>query len=642
MKNQATMRFVTLGLLFLVAVSLAAGPAEGRIRFHARKDRALKDFEVPPLTHGDLGELASEVSALRDEIRNELLAKGKKGRKIDHHEHMVACGYILNELSEISSLLESTRPGAAGREDLGGRYLRAMRVLYSVEADRVEQTKNGILDKIGSPLVMGVRVTGSPLVIRIPYRDPDETVGGARAQVESPGLYDETGRKVSQEDLAGMTHRQVSRFELSPRSRVFNSFSKLEGPARFKALEKFIAGLVRRYDPDLADFDIERARRVFFFKSVKGTATSPKILVEDSWGLPWKMKWGDEVHTENFMARFYMALGAKYSDLKYYLPFRGAPVVLDRPDKDGKGENGGILYLHQLEKALLESRFKFHLERYVPEEGLVMDSRGRPLGHGTVDEEFCARYGIKKKHIGAWYVFFKEASMTFYAPSLKRVGPAPFSQLGAEENRAARGSVVFNCFFNNKDCKDDNNNLGLVYNPQIDNFDRVVEYQHDLGCSLGGLQTSGDLNTFGWDFIARFPGFLGFKMRTLYYPDAWKAATFADALWMARKIADVPPEVYKWALAESGWPSFCQKLAYEKLMSRRNEMIDTFGLQAEGYRKTAVDRNLDMEVHLPDGTIDFPVRNGAISTPDRSRLVAEEEKLHHPEGLHKVVPRGRD
>ncbi|PKK89090.1 MAG: hypothetical protein CVV64_15800 [Candidatus Wallbacteria bacterium HGW-Wallbacteria-1] len=637
-------------LVFTFILPVIIPPQAIHAKLYARKDRGLSDFKVPPLQVEAVRNLITEIGEIRETIRAELEARGKKGKKIDHHEHIVACDYLASELEVVARDL-SIRKKGSNIEEISGRYIRALRVLYSLKAEIKDVERANLLEKAKSPLVMGLRVLGSPLVIRIPKDDPDDAIGNAKAHLESSGLYDADGRQVDPDQIGSMTHRQVSKLELGPKSRVFNSFSRLQGATRWAALEKFIQGLVRQYDRKYSDFDLTKARRCWFFSKVKGSATSPKILVEDSWGLPWKLKWGDEVHTETFMARFYVAMGAKYSDLKYYMAPSSAPVILDKISepgdgkgnlKDSKGDDEAVSYLYQLQEVLLNSRFSFHLQRYVPQQGLILDSAGRPLGHGIVDENFCEKYEIRKKYIGRWYVFFKEASMTFYSPTLKRVGPAPFSELGAETNRAARGSVVFNCFFNNKDCKDDNNNLGLIFNPKTGIYDCVVEYQHDLGCTMGGLQTSGDINTFDWDFIARFPGFLGFKMRTLYYPNAWKVATFADAIWMARKIADVPVNVYKWALSETGWPQFYQRLVLEKLMSRRNEMIKVFGLDKEGYVREKVDDDLTVKVRLSNGKTDKPVKNGKIASPKDSVLVAIEEESHHPEGLHKVVPRSRD
>lgn len=611
-------------------------------KFYTRKDRAIKDFDVPLLTDQNIEQILTDTN----NIKRALIAEGS-----NHDDaEVISCNYISERLSGIKRNLKNASTKQA--RELGGSYLYTMRVLYSLKAGLVEQQRSGLLEKIKSPLIMGIRIMGSPFIIRIPKENPDNKVGRLKADNEAHGLWESKEKRVDRNLIENMTHREVSKLENGHNSRIFNSFSKLSGIKRYLALESTIQKMTRAYAPEYKDFSIKEAKKVFFFKKVKTTATSPKINVKDKWGLKWKLKWGDEVHTEPFMTRLYVIMGAKYSDLKYYIPKDESILVLQRADKNSDNSNNSdnskkekkdkISFLYQLKQALVDSRYNFHVMRYIVPEGLVYDQNKRALGHGPLTVDDCKRLKISRKNRGKYYLRFKECSASFYSPVVKRIGPASFSDLGAQINRTARGSVLFNCMFNNKDCKDDNNRLAIIYNPRTDAYDRVVEYQHDLGCTLGNLKTSGNINAYKWDFITKFPGHLGFKLRALYYPNAWKMATFADAMWMARKITDIPINAIKWCLKESGWPSYSQALLFEKIMSRRNELIDVFSLDEEGYQKLPVNKRLTIETVDINGNKDYPVKNGKISSPDDSSIVKKDEAEFHPEGLYEVIPRSKD
>jgi len=187
--------------------------------------------------------------------------------------------------------------------------------------------------------------------------------------------------------------------------------------------------------------------------------------------------------------------------------------------------------------------------------------------------------------------------------------------------------------------KDDNARVGLVYNLKTRQFDRTVEFQSDLGCTLGGLKPSGELNSFEPSFVRTRLGTINFVMRPLYVPRAWKDCSWADARWMALRIAKLSRADLERCFAESGWPSFAQKVAVERLISRRNELIQPFRLDLDGIKTLPCEPDFTLRV-TRGGETHLPVLKGKINGD--SAIVRELEASTHPEGLATVISRKND
>ncbi|HNY12970.1 MAG TPA: hypothetical protein PKK26_15390, partial [Candidatus Wallbacteria bacterium] len=458
------------------------------------------------------------------------------------------------------------------------------------------------------------------------------------AKLEALFLFDEWKKSVSTEKIAGMTHRDVSRLEPLEESNVYrltNTFS----PNTYMAFEKEIEDMVKTCPGGNPDFSFEKAKKCFVFDHFLTSGSHPKISSEDRYGFKWKIKFGEEMHTELFATRLYMILGGRYADLKYYIPSGTVPLVLEPPAKQGEDPKA-VSYFYQLVEAFAPAQSKskalqFHIADWILPQNIIKDDQGRILGNGIVDEAFIKKYGLKKKYLGAYYVYFIESTMSFTPPVVKKLGAAAFSGLGANQSRAARGSIIFNLFLSSLDAKDDNCQMSLLYNPQTQKFDRPIEYQSDLGCVMGSPLSAGEINSYDWEWLVPLPGFIGFNVKIMYYPGAWKSATFADAMWMARKIAAIDVKTFEWAAAESHWEPFVQALVVEKIKSRRNQMVKFFGLDREGVAMMPVDRNLTITMPGPAAILDSPVQYGVIVSPQASLTVKNAEEKH-PEGIFNI------
>lgn len=521
--------------------------------------------------------------------------------------------------------------GRAGDADATA-FTRLQRVHYSVLA-------NLDLGKVESKIKRKIRFTtsvlGGPLILNVPQcYGPEDRIGARNAKKEASRLFKQGGKSaVSLEELANMTPVEISRLEPD---HDHPAIRPVAPGSHFQSFLDEMVSLIRKQSPKLDRFDPSYACRVLFFDDVDTDATSPKLGTKDRYGLKWKLKWGDEVHTDVAMSRLYMDLGGTCSDLKFYSGPGESILILDPPSKDGPG---AVHAFHELSARLLESRFQFHADRYLLSGPVLKDRQGRVLGSGRVDEKMIERESLDSKYLGAYFVTFKECQLSLYNPAIKRLGGSPLSRLGAVEDRVARSSLIFNCWVKHKDMKDDNSRVAYLFNPKTGAFDHHVEYQSDLGNVLGSRTSAGELNSFEPSFVTWQATTINFTMNPLYIPRSWTACTWADARWMALRIARLTRKDYERVFAESGWPVFCQKAAIERLISRRNELIHPFRLDLDGIEPLACDPTFTFEAKTKKGR-DFPVKNGKISKD--SALVRELEETVHPEGLVDVLSRKKD
>ncbi len=484
-------------------------------------------------------------------------------------------------------------------------------------------------------LKMANNVVGGAASMDVPKcSDPARALGETAAAKEAARLFRPgSSTPVTRSELAAMSALEVSR--LQPIA-DHPALTGKEPGNHFAAFEKEQVALIRASSPKLAKFDLTYARRILFYDELKGEATSPKITAKDRYGQTWKVKWGDEVHTDVACSRLAIDLGAVFADLKFYSGPGETLLILDPVTKT---KEGSCRTWAELSQALLTSKFEFHADRYLLDGQLVKGGNGQLVGHGTVDQAMIDRESLDPKYLGAAWVKFKECQLSLYNPAIKRLGGAALSTAGAVEDRVARGSIVFNAWIKNKDMKDDNSRVGLVLDPKTGKYDRMVEFQSDLGCTLGGLKPSGELNSFEASFVRSLVGTVGFAMKPLYVPSSWKACTWADARWMALRIARLTRADLERAFNDCGWPSFAQRVAVEKLIARRNELIAPFRLDLDGVQPLPCDPVFTMQVNDAQGK-DYPVLEGVINA--NSRAVRALEAQVHPEGLANVISRKND
>ncbi len=613
-----------------MAVAVMLAPVNQAGQANAAQDAVYK-YQTLAYSEAHVGTFRSTIISEQSMVMAELSKKyADKPEKIEKHPATVGYQTIASGIEE---LMADMAKGSAPEAELAHRFMRLQRLHYSLLADRAQGVMEPALKR---RLKMLKNVLGKSMALNVPaVADPQVPAGARAAGYEAARLY-RPGEKqaISAADLANMSAVEISR--LQPAA-DHPALSGKEPGDNYAAFLDELTQLIRLCEPKLAKFNFQYARGVVYYDELKQDATSPKIRVKDRYGLTWGLKWGDEVHTDVALTRLAIDLGASYADPKFYSGPGETILVLDPP---GKNKEDAVKSFAQLAANLLASKFQFHAERYLlSDKELVKDANGQILGHGIVDAAMLERESIDKKYLGAPYVLFKECQLSFFNPAVKRFGGSALSNVGAVQDRVTRSSIVFNAWIKNKDMKDDNSRAALLFNPQTGKFDRMVEFQSDLGCTLGSLKPSGEINSFESSFVKNVAAGIGFSMPVLYIPESWKACSWADARWMALRIAKLSRADLERCFGDSGWPLFVQRIAVEKLIARRNELIAPFRLDLDGVKPLPCEPRMTLTIRH-DGREYQPVVNGVIDAD--CPLVQRLETGIHAEGLASVISRKND
>ncbi len=483
---------------------------------------------------------------------------------------------------------------------------------------------------------------------------------------------------LTSKELRKLTYLEVSELDLSPNHPGFynNEFMRQKRDT-WKELENWtqqsLANQLMKKNPQLADvYTLKQARQILFLTKIKESSTAPKLNAKDSFGMKWKVKFGNEVATEGVANRLYMKIGAKFTDLVYHTAPGELVLVLERPDK--KGSCTHINSIKLLRRCFKKSIFKFEIKHHIYKSGV--------LNKNNIDQVLTnlSPYALKKYQkknlLGRTYVTFHEALVEYKSNKiLTRGGPTAGSMLGARRDRAARGLFIFNMWIWNMDAKDANNR-GVILKDWDGKKNVYVDFMHDLGASLGKPSQPGNINQLktGKKWLNPRGKRLIFRQFLLYRPKAWKDATFSDGRWMAKRMALIrAPEIEK-IVKESGLPDFAQKALVYKLLKRRQRISQFFGVteyldQKEvpllnisySFRTPKERQDLALKYDLPlklierslnkrgllrssgaSSYIDKVVIKGQISDCKDSLLVNLLEKSHFPMGLARRQRRRKD
>ena len=459
----------------------------------------------------------------------------------------------------------------------------------------------------------------NPLNVWVPFPNTsiNEPIGEIRVNREAAFLV-RPGQTQTLErgELATLSWKEIANLEVSESHPAWYSRATLArigatASERWRHLESL---LEKKISEELeTEFSIAKARRIMFFDKIKTSATSPKVDAEDAFGMDWKVKWGDEIQTEVIANRLYITLGGKITDLVYAngpgidgVPDRdddGVIMILPKEDaeKRQEAEGKGQCYptsAEELSRCLLSSDYRYNLAPNVFSSGVVdaaffdRELRGKLPFHKKTEAQW------RRKIEGSAYVTFRESMLELQPGNAAlRAGAPALSSTAALEDRVARGLVLFNMWIANRDVKDANNKGYLLNLPNGTSFNAVtgdardvyLEAQHDMGCSLGSLFAAGEINSLlGANFIRTCGAgrFICFHEGLLYLPDAWKAATFSDLVYMAERIVGITRTDLNWIAGETNWPKFMVEAVVEKLEERRNGIIEKLGASNLGLSGT--------------------------------------------------------
>jgi hypothetical protein len=591
-------------------------------------------------------------------------------------------------------------------------YITALRIVYAVETQFVEPAPF----TIKSLLEIGKRfVTSLP---NVREKEVHEVIGEKQAKREAVFLYDAKKKRfLNKEEVSTLTHDQISNLDVSPDHPAWhtesylqahkNTWGKMEKWAneqQAKALKKKIFKAHKKAaETEGAEFNEEelsyeeysmhKARKVLFLSNIKTSATSAKVNTKDAYGQTWKLKWGNEVQAEPVGNRLAMKLGAKFADMVYANKPGKEGVVLVLESKDKKGSCDHLNTYALFKQCLLESTYNFLVEPYVLEKGVLtssnIDSMLKYLPKSTI-KKFS-----KEELLGREYITFRESSVEFKSDEiLSRAGAVAGSFLGAEDDRSYRGNLVFAAWIWNIDQKDLNTKAVIAKDFPVDGENKYLEFTHDFGASFGIPGKSMHVNTldYGRDFmtvggitnlikyspllrLVVIPGSKRIYIRQLmlFRPKAWEKTTFADGLWMAKKIVKMSKRDIAEVTTHTLWPDYMQAAFVQKLVLRRNTIAKVFKIEhllpvdekeiediSFGYdlsspaERAKVANRYKLDLALLEKTlleskaykkgkyIDHLVTKNQVVSCEKSVITNLLEKKWHPSGLERRQTRAGD
>ncbi len=555
------MRDLGRGAVLLVLI-LSSYPARAALTEIEHFDRELEAHGVSE-EYSDAG-----LEALIEMVRSDVAALRTRAQAAhgDDREELEAMAVAVNGALEKFATIAASGDASAK----ASAFPAVKSMLYSLRSELQGQRKGGKLSDVFGVL--------GNLSLKVPYLSPEERsrpLTEAEAKLEAANLQDPATSKAYRDpaQLAGLTSEQVSRLDVRSDSYLWYTRGELQRlkarhETAWKALEERVESrMARALD---APYKVDRARRVLVFERIRKTASSPKIDARDLYGREWKVKWGEEVQTAALANHLYVELGGKYADLVYANKGGSRDLVLvlqGRGHGDAEDPCKQIATLDQLKSCLLRSTYHFDVSAHVVGHGVITEK--------LLEEEPFASLAVKKKSlVGREFVTFNESQVSLEPETagFQELGAGPMSSGGALDDRVKRGLALLSYWIQNKDVKDENNR-GIIDPPAT-----YVEYMHDMGASLGDLKISGNPNLLktGDDYVRRRGDKVKFTANVLYLPKAFDHVTYADAVWMARKIVDLPLQDILAAVAATRWPDFQQQVVATRLVARRNAISRVF------------------------------------------------------------------
>jgi hypothetical protein len=219
------------------------------------------------------------------------------------------------------------------------------------------------------------------------------------------------------------------------------------------------------------------------------------------------------------------------------------------------------------------------------------------------------------------------------------LGSWDFGQLGHENLRELRGAGLLAAWLSWFDSRPENTKLRVLRDG-----DEVV-LQHfftDLGGGFGAeaswISPKGeDPQRFNWSFtqpeIFRGRGRMTTPFRIEHFKPVVPTAAFAemtedDARWMARLIGQLTENQIRATLVASGYDNATARLYFEKLVSRRDQMIRNLKLESEIalFRPSGQDHGFSYDPAI-DGAFEARLSNGSIVSARTSSAIISHGKL---------------
>ncbi len=372
-------------------------------------------------------------------------------------------------------------------------------------------------------------------------------------QFEAENLVKENGEYYNQIELQNLKKEGEDLSLLNPSSQ--NSFwtslsiESINLDKNFYHFQKIYEG-VQIYFPE----------GEVFYKKIRKTQSKPKIEVTkviNGKKLKFKLKIGSEMHSGPTSEALFAAIGYSTDPEKYVRNIKvnlGNKVTIDEFKSDWNS------YYNS-----------YDVNLYIKEEG--------------IDEK------------GNSYIIFKEGVYEYKSKKLFRAGPWAWGKNGVMDDRAARAILIFNMWVSNLDLKESENNK-LVLKENKNGGHDFYYLQHDMGFAFG-KRFREKPGAYPWELVQKKgPHSIKMNYHNFQKNSGFKEVTYFDGKWMTRLIARLSRKQISDAVKLGGWPEGIEQLLIEKLIARRNQLVEAFDLEEE-FSLLEFDRYLTTD----DGTV---------------------------------------
>lgn len=282
--------------------------------------------------------------------------------------------------------------------------------------------------------------------------------------------------------------------------------------------------------------------KTFWFQEVKASDTKPKINVyyrdADGKKVKFKLKFGSEINSDPTASALTMALGYPADLVRHVKDVR---VILGKKRTISDLTREWESY-YRRDNPRRNSR----IEKFIKESGTDIDGNN--------------------------FVVFREAMIEAKPKQIARLGGWRFGDFGHTAFRELRGLVVLQMWLNNVDLKEFDNNRLLVTSRGR------AHAITDLGGTFGGLILEKP-ELFPAKMVkSQSKDFLTFNYRTLPSNSIRSAITYDDARWASRQIAQLTRSQIRTAVDIGHWPACIADIYVEKLIARRNDLVNSFQL----------------------------------------------------------------
>lgn len=320
-------------------------------------------------------------------------------------------------------------------------------------------------------------------------------------------------------------------------------------------------------------------------------------------GKIWKIKFGSETHNEQFTTRIVNALGYNANIVEFV---DGLIVKYDRDIIKEYNSRKAMLIDLSLLGLLpwIRKNFQDYQDPFVDVIAGAVLSDGRRIGSQELRQHLLkdltsgaeqkndAYKAPKAKQDGVAYLILHKASAEPKIESNEfNVGAWSWDDDDHAARRELRGFAIFAAWINNYDMRWDNTRLRII--EQADGTRELRHVISDLGSGFGAAvgkikHSSGELNDFPWTLASKTAHgvvkprqFYITNFVSLFPNETFRRTTWDDARWMTRMIGRLSEEQILAALMNSGLESAEIKLALEKLVSRRDNLVQVLDLESE-------------------------------------------------------------